>query len=232
VIHKQSALPAPRILASIVFGICAAMAALALCNVSVAQSAWRDTPTTRLEALALMQTLSAELLASTSATLTLERWCQEHALAAPATIVAHRISGTEVAADDEQRRHLQVDATEPLRYRRVELRCGPHVLSIADNWYVPGRLTSGMNRLLDTSESPFGRVVLPLHPRRESLSALLLWSPLPQPGGRRVTKLLLDVPPALFEHRAIVYSGDNLPIAEVHEVYQRGLLEFPEPHLP
>jgi len=36
---------------------------------------------TRLEAVALMQTLNAELLASRSATLTLERWCKEHGLA-------------------------------------------------------------------------------------------------------------------------------------------------------
>src|SRR5690349_12449727 len=36
---------------------------------------------TRLETVALMQTLNAELLASRSATLTLERWCKEHGLA-------------------------------------------------------------------------------------------------------------------------------------------------------
>ena len=30
---------------------------------------------------------------------------------------------------------------EPVAYRHVRLRCGDHVLSEADNWYVPSRLT-------------------------------------------------------------------------------------------
>ena len=125
---------------------------------------WHDTPQSRLVALALVQTLNAELLAGNSATLGLERWCREHALAAPATIEARKIAGVGVAASDQQRRHLQVDDAEPLSFRRVELRCGSHVLSIADNWYVPGRLTPDMNRLLDETDTPFGRVVLPLQP--------------------------------------------------------------------
>lgn len=216
-----------------------AFVALVLCGTSPVSAAWRDTPTTRLAALALMQMLNGELLSSNSATLTLERWCLDHALAVPAVIVAQRIPGVELVADDEQRRRLQVDAAELLRYRRVELRCGAHVLSIADNWYVPSRLTAEMNRLLDATETPFGRVVLPLAPHRESFSAVMLWSPLPKGwemaarparrGGRAISRPLA-LPATLFEHRAVVYSGDRLPIAEVHEQYQRGLLDFPEPH--
>ena len=52
---------------------------------------WMDTPLARLEALALIQTLNVELLSSTSATLTLERWCRDHALADTPVIWAHRI---------------------------------------------------------------------------------------------------------------------------------------------
>ncbi len=37
--------------------------------------------------------------------------------------------------------------------------CGGHVLSEADNWYVPARLTPQMNRALDTSDTPFGAAV-------------------------------------------------------------------------
>jgi hypothetical protein len=132
-----------------------------------------------------------------------------------------------------------VDATELLRFRRVELRCGVHVLSIADNWYVPARLTTEMNHLLDGGETPFGKVVRPLHPHRETLGVTLLWSPLPEGwqtaagkcGARRASRGLLQIPPALFEHRAIVYTDAQRPIAEVHEVYQRGILEFPEPQI-
>jgi hypothetical protein len=52
---------------------------------------WTDTPVARLEALALIESLNAEILSSSSATLTLERWCRDHALADPPQILAHRI---------------------------------------------------------------------------------------------------------------------------------------------
>lgn len=39
------------------------------------------------------------------------------------------------------------------------------------------------------------------------------------------------MPAGLIEHRAILYSSDHRPIAEVHEIYQRELLDFPEPGL-
>src|SRR6201992_3217418 len=101
---------------------------------------WRDTYTVRLEALALLQSLNADLLSHDSATLTLDRWCEAHGLASPAKIVAERVHGVDKPASDEQRRLLAVGEGEPIRYRRVRLSCGGHVLSEADNWYVPGRL--------------------------------------------------------------------------------------------
>ena len=53
--------------------------------------AWPDTPGTRLEALALLQTLNADLLSNDSATLTLDRWCESHRMATPPKIVAERV---------------------------------------------------------------------------------------------------------------------------------------------
>ena len=49
----------------------------------VAQTApiWLDTFENRLEMLALTQTLNAEILASPSATLSLEKWCRDHKMA-------------------------------------------------------------------------------------------------------------------------------------------------------
>ena len=201
---------------------------------------WRDTPLARLEALALIQTLNTELLSSSSATRTLERWCQSHALAEPAQIVARRIDGSETTANAAIRQDLQVSAEEPVKYRRVALRCGEHVLSIADNWYVPARLTPEMNRSLATTQAPFGKVVQPLSPHRETLAVKLLWSPLPdgweRAPGRSAVKFTishnLELPAALFEHRALLYANTHQPIAEVHEVYQRDVLAFPEPQLP
>jgi hypothetical protein len=48
---------------------------------------WQEGFTARLEALALLQTLNAELLSHDSATLTLDRWCAAHRLASPAVPV-------------------------------------------------------------------------------------------------------------------------------------------------
>jgi chorismate-pyruvate lyase len=226
------------------FHICSA-ALLALCVAIPPQAAapapaWRDTTTSRLASLALIQTLNAELLASNSATLTLQQWCAEHHLAEKPEIVAHRIDPDSQAPSATPREHLQVSAHELVRYRRVELSCGEHVLSVAENWYVPGRLTQEMNRLLATTQTPFGIVVRALSPHRETIAVNMLWSPLP-PGWDSSAAALtvhsdpdarLQMPAALFEHRAILYSAQHRPIAELHELYQRDLLAFPEPRLP
>ena len=133
----------------------------------------------RTQLLALLQTLNADLLSHDSATLTLERWCADHRLAQPARILARRVHDLAKAIPDDLRTRLDVGATEPLGYRRVQLVCGEHVLSEADNWYVPSRLTPAMNRTLEATDEPFGKVVKPLDFRRRTLSAEMLWSPLP-----------------------------------------------------
>jgi hypothetical protein len=100
----------------------------------------------RVKAHTLLRALNAELLSHDSATLTLERWCEARGLASPARIVAERRHGSHVEPSVEQRRLLGVSTTDPIRYRRVRLRCGDCVVSEADNWYVPARLTAAMNR--------------------------------------------------------------------------------------
>jgi chorismate-pyruvate lyase len=198
---------------------------------------WQESFTARLEALALLQTLNAELLSHDSATLTLDRWCAAHRLASTARIVAERAAGAERAPTDEQRQLLRVSATEPVRYRRVRLICGDHVLSEADNWYVPARLTPEMNRLLDTTDIAFGRAVQALDFRRHTLSAKLLWPPLPQdwemgaplPERRGAA---LTIPHAVLEHRAVLSLPDGTPFSEVVETYTREVLAFPEPQRP
>jgi chorismate-pyruvate lyase len=215
-----------------------------LCAVGAsAAPAWIDTPLARVEALALLATLNAEILSSRSATLTLEQWCREHALAEPAVILAHRTDTVNQAPSAATRTDLQVAAQEEVHYRRVELSCGERVLSVAENWYVPGRLTAEMNRQLETTQTPFGKVVQPLEPHRETMAVRMLWQPLPEgwerapaavvpaPGSSEAPGKPLDLPSALFEHRAILYSARGEPIAEVDEVYQRDLLAFPQPQL-
>jgi len=200
-------------------------------------SAWRNDFTARLEALALLESLNADLLSHNSATLTLDRWCDLHRLASPAQIVAELVHEVDKAPTAEQRQLLGVSATEPIRYRRVRLRCGEHVLSEADNWYVPSRLTPDMNQQLDTTDIAFGRVVQPLNFQRRTLSARLLWSPLPQGWemGSTVVDLSTDklkVPAQVLEHRAILTLPDGTPFSEVVETYTGEVLAFPEPTGP
>lgn len=197
---------------------------------------WPDTYEARLQALALIQTLNAAILSSRSATATLERWCRDHKMADTPSIVADQVRGTPTLATAEQRQRLRVSDLEPITYRRVRLRCGTRVLSEAENWYVPARLTAGMNRVLATTDTPFGRAVAALEPYRQTFDAHLLWSPLPdgwetQDAARPPTAgdRSLLMPDALFTHRAILYTRDHTPFAEVSEIYQRDLLAFPPP---
>ena len=206
--------------------------ALAMAPVASARDGWPDTPLARTQALAELQTLNAELLSHPSATLTLERWCAAHHLAAPAKIVAHRVPGKDKPLPPDGRTLLDIGANEPVRYRRVQLACGDTVLSDADNWYVPSRLTAAMNRQLDTTDVPFGKVVQPLHFRRQTLSAELLWSPLPQgwDSGAALppaSSKPLIIPPHVLQHRALLYAHDNRPFSLVVERYTAGVLVRP-----
>lgn len=198
-------------------------------------SRWHDTFTARLEALALLQTLNADLLGHDGATLTLDRWCEAHQMASPPHVVAERLPDIDKPPTALQREELKVTASEPVRYRRVRLRCGEHVFSEAENWYVPGRLTPDMNRLLDTTDVAFGRVVEPLHFWRHVLQAQLLWSPL-SPGWDSDNKRIppgLTIWPAegadVLRHRAVLVLPDGQPISEVIETYTAAVLAFPEP---
>ena len=196
---------------------------------------WQDSFVTRLEALALLQTLNSDLLSHASATLTLEDWCATHHLAAPAQVVAEQVKEDEKPPTAAMREELRVSDAERVRYRHVRLRCGARVLSEAENWYVPGRLTAEMNRLLETTDIAFGRVVRPLHFRRQTLEATLLWSPLPvgwesAPRQERAgSSKRLELPQNLLRHRALLVLPDGMPISEVIETYTSAVLAFPEP---
>lgn len=116
------------------------------------------------------QRLKADLLSNNSATVVLGQWCAAAHLADPPTIRALR-DPIEVPASAETRALLKAGADEPIRYRRVKLACGTHVLSEADNWYVPARLTPQMNALLDSGDTPFGTAVKALNFHRTTLDA-------------------------------------------------------------
>jgi len=185
----------------------------------------------RLKAALLLQTLNVELLSHESATVTLEGWCSTHDLASP-PLVAERVPSEDKAATEEQRARLRVSERDVVRYRKVRLRCGSLVLSEADNWYVPGRLTEEMNTLLETTDTPFGRVVKSLDFRRHTISVTVL-SPFLPPGWETMPPARIErmsqpcLPANLLQHRAILTLPDGTPFSEVVETYTGNVLAFP-----
>jgi hypothetical protein len=196
---------------------------------------WPDDAYNRMKAMAMLQSLNADLLSHPSATLTLERWCGAHHLAREAKVVAHVVPGTSKTLPEGAREQLAIGPDEPVRYRQVQLLCGDLVLSEADNWYVPARLSADMNRQLEHTDTPFGKVVQALHFRRQTLSAELLWSPLP-PGWEEqgepaavTAAARLQIPAHLLQHRAVLYTEDNRPFSLLVETYTSNVLAFGQP---
>ena len=184
----------------------------------------------RFEALAEIQTLQVDLLSHDSATATLERWCRRLGNVNPATITAERAKLTNPRPTPEIRQYLRVGPEIELKFRHVRLKCGEIVLSEADNWYVPLRLTPFMNKTLESSETPFGKVVKPLGFTRHTLSANLLWPGLSNPGAAVVESPSegregLAPPYLLFEHRALLQTANGTPFSLLIERYTRNLLK-------
>lgn len=148
----------------------------------------------------------ATLAAQDSATAALAQWCAARHIASPATIRAVTVAGPDHAATPAVRTALGVNADEPLAYRHVRLACGDVVLSDAQNWYVPARLTAEMNRTLQTTQTPFGSVVAPLRFRRERGAAQRGAAP-DCPAG------------TILSHSAVLRLPDGRAISAVVECY-------------
>jgi hypothetical protein len=161
----------------------------------------------------LVARLNADLLSHDSATETLGRWCGARRLADPPKIVAERVLGHDKPASPAVRRLLHAAPDEPVRYRRVALACGAHVLSNADNWYRPRALTAAMNAELDTTDHPFGLVVKALGFHRRTLSAVILVAA----HDRRA-------PADVIRHKAVLETPDGAPFSLVVETYTKDVL--------
>ena len=157
-----------------------------------------------------VQQLEAQLTASPSATQLLTDKCAALHLAAPAVIKAVR-ENTDVPASAETRAALNVSADTVLRYRRVNLTCGTHILSQADNWYVPSRLSPDMNTALETTQTSFGTVVKPLNFHRQTLKMEAL-----------------SEPAHMLRVTAVLISGEGKPFSLVVENYSRELAASPQ----
>jgi chorismate-pyruvate lyase len=191
-----------------------------------------------LRMYAAAQSLNSLVLSSPSATATLQQWCADHKLAPNPVIVAKPVAGAEHAVTSEQRATLKIGPQERVVYRQVRLMCGRRLLSVAENWYVPSRLTQEMNRQLETTNVPFGAVVKSLNPNRTTLAADFVWHVLPSDWDRRSdtslrrwlaehrSEAVFREDRTLVVHEAVVNRPDALPISLVHENYKQGLLAF------
>jgi len=155
--------------------------------------------------------LQSDILASPSATQLLTARCGELNLAAPAVVRAETAPVAQGVPAADVLALLQVTAAEPVRHRQVLLTCGGHVLSRADNWYVPSRLTPEMNRSLDTTDTPFGTVVRPLNFHRNTVAVA------PQTGD------------TVLQVKAVLLIPQEVPISLVIENYSGELLDDPKP---
>lgn len=154
-----------------------------------------------------LDAFESALAAQDSATAALAGWCAQHGIADPAQIAAIHAENVLSQPDDESARSLlEVAEHDPLGYRHVLLVCGDVVLSDAHNWYVPGRLTPAMNEVLETTNTPFGRVVMPLGFTRERLSE------------RRGANGMCPAN-TILSHMAVLRLPDGKPISMVVECY-------------
>lgn len=192
---------------------------------------WKDTEEDRLKALAVVQTLRADLTAAKSATIVLEQWCADHKQANPPKIRAIRDTAAQKPAPEDVRELLNVSAQETVRYRSVRLMCGHHIFSEADNWYVPSRLTASMNEQLETTDIPFGIAVKSLNYSRRTTDSRVLWEPLEKGWEMKMPALpklkhRLAIPLYILKYRATLLTPENLPFSVVDESYRNDLLNF------
>jgi hypothetical protein len=187
-------------------------------------SVWPNDAASRQRLQDRIMAFNEELLRNPSATLTLERWCSLSFPGPRHQITAERVLTQAVAPSAACCERLAVRSASMLHYRRVRLCYGSLVLSEADNWYVPARLTDEMNRLLESTDMAFGRVVKPLNYSRRTLSFEQLWSPLDKPYEQSGS--VITVPDAVLTHHALLLLPDGTPISEVAETYRRDLFCF------
>ena len=162
---------------------------------------------------------AAALDAQPSATKALEGWCAKLNGADHAIITAVSVKDADAAVPRDGRALLGAGAGDRLAYRHVRLNCQGwngqvFTLSEAHNWYRPDLLTPAMNATLADTDTPFGKVVAPLHFTREALASVRGRGPGCPPG-------------TVLTHRARLRLPDGQALAWVVECYQSAVLAPP-----
>jgi chorismate-pyruvate lyase len=159
--------------------------------------------------------LNQALLAQPSASVTLTQWCRANGLlGADDKLRAVLVADSKPPAE-ETRRELQVVESETVGYRHVQLRCGAHLVSDAENWFVPSRLTPAMVEELATTDHPFGIVVKALDFTRRRLDER---PALPAGDG------VVEPSATILQHRATLVARSGQPFSLVVENYKADLV--------
>lgn len=167
----------------------------------------------------ILDRFDAGLRSRDSATLWLEDWMAERSgVRMPLIARLRQVEPLPAPADLAGR--LEIAPGTPVIRRRVWLGCRGHILSLATNCYVPGRLSDAMNAALAAGAEPFGRIIAPLGARRETRrSERLGMPPAGEPAG------YAGRPPAwLSRHEALVRDAQGRPLGDVCETYSRAIL--------
>ena len=150
-----------------------------------------------------------------SATAALTQWCRVRGMANPPAIAAQRDLLEELPPPPAILALLQPGPAERVAYRRVRLICGETVLSVAQNWYLPDRLSAEMNHALDTTDAPFGRVIAQTNFTRELLAS----------EHGRTAACPIDT---ILMQRAVLRLHDGRPVSAVVECYTAANLAVAE----
>ncbi|MGE4410408.1 MAG: hypothetical protein AB7D33_07555 [Sphingobium sp.] len=162
---------------------------------------------------------NALLSTSPSATATLIAWVEERSGRDSVSLMARATRrGAVLTPSPVTIAHLEVNGPEAIICRRVRLMDGRRILSDAHNFYVPSRLTERMQALLTDSDIPFGTIIAPLSPRRDTLRVERYWPTDEAPDERQ------RLPARLLRHDAIVRDASGVPLCVVSEVYTRNIL--------
>ena len=140
--------------------------------------------------------LHRKLLACASATAVLEE-----VFGGP--VVAKRLACDALTLTPTQRDKLNPTGAQPACHRRVMLLAAGRPVSEADLWYVPARLWPGMDKALRGSDVPFGKIVAPMQPVRETLAS----------------RICGEDESVALEHEAVLRDAEGTPFALVMERY-------------
>ena len=166
-----------------------------------------------------MLRLEVDLLSHDSATHVLEDWCRTHRISEPPSLLAEPLDEGLEPPPKEVIAWLEASPQTLIFHRRVALRCGSSVLSMADNWYRPDALTPLMLQTLKTTRTPFGKVVKPLGFHRQLLHLKPLWILDQNPSSQK------ELPPdLLFEITAMLRNREGRPFSVVIERYTSNTL--------